>query len=292
MRKPPQFLVLLFTICLLIGCNRSTEFDDGSFKPYANHDQISLINKREARPLECVQNNQSMQEWPTFQYTNPEDYWRFFAEKVLVRGASSDAWAILELDRKTIESALQIAVSRKTIEAGDIPNLREKAQRQLFKPGGRTFILMHSYPDFWALNASEPKLVSQQSGSGRLIGMSVGLGIGMRFGEIGLLIFEDRVCDNDASYAIHLELTHSKSIRDLEPGWVLGGSKESCHFVFGGERTPLPIIAALFQQAVQKANHTSANPTRVINGTQLSVADWTAIGQFAITLISFLMKLA
>jgi hypothetical protein len=112
--------------------------------------------------------------------------------------------------------------------------------------------------------------------------MSVAPGLGLRPGEIGLLIFEDRVIDADASYAIELERENKSSGRFFP-------EHHTHHFTFGGEQNPLLIIASIYRPTLAPQLPQSQE-VRVKN-VSISSGDMLSLAQFAWGIVSFLVKL-
>jgi len=258
-----------------LACNEYS----GQFHPYENHELISIINNRVAESVAC----HSSLAWQTLSFTNAEDYRRFFAQKVVSRGASDAVWGVLEVDPGIIEAALQIAVAENRISTSQLPNLRQKAQRQFFKKGARTFLLMHNQEQLWAVSAPEPELISQRSGSGRLVGMSVGIGLGMKRGDMGMLMFEDKVCEEDTSYAIRIQFVRANNVKELST-WAW---QETGQFVFGGESNILGVLSSVYKPYVPEPTQTQ---TYSVGNIQLSSQDMLAIGSFALDIVAFLLK--
>jgi hypothetical protein len=251
------------------------------FHPWHDHNQITVINSRSARPLDCLANLPNP-EWSAISASVSADPQRVFASKVVNRGATETNWALLELDRAGVEAAFQISVANGRLTSAEISPLRLKADKQLFRNGGRSFVMVHNHPHTWVLEDTEPTLVSQAHGSGCLIGISMAPALGMKPGEIGLLMFEDRVCDTDASYAVVLHW------KDLSKRGFFS-TTHSHHFTFGGECNPLTIIASVYQPTLPSPPYEGA-PVRVRNVT-LSAGDMLSLAKFAWGIVSFLLKL-
>lgn len=285
-------LVMLVTFAML-ACNSQPAQEEaaqkeatyqGEFEPYKNHDIISVINNRIAKPTSCQSSNHSAEKWEEINLPAFDDYKKYFAQRVVLRSASDDTWGVLELDSNIIEAAFQIAVSEKRIDASQLPILRLKARKQLFKKNARTFVLMHNSPEFWALWYPEPALISQRNGSGRLVGMSVGIGLGMKRGDLAMLMFEDKVCEEDTSYAVKIEFTHASRV-ELLAAW---GSQVVGQYVFGGESNLLGVLASVYQPYVPEQ---SQGQSLSFGNIYISPQNWLALASFALDLISFILKL-
>ena len=288
-----RFGFTLGLLALLVACDaekneiKPITSSDGR-KDYELADLISQVNSRSARRLEHLANAQ-LPSWSEIAASVSPDPQREFASKVVNCGATEGNWAVLELDRTCIEAALQISVSRGIVTSNEVFTLRHKAERQLFKKGGRSFVVMHNHPHRWALPlvGDGPRLISQANGRGYLIGMSVGPALGIKAGELGLLIFEDRVVGTDASYAVQLVWTREPIPSDSFWG---AESRQSHHFTFGGENNPLAIIASVYQPTLPPPRSYEREEVRVRNVT-LSGGDMLSLAQFAWQIVSFLTKL-
>jgi len=270
----------LFCLLALLGVigsrlmEEKMEFESRPFLP----SRISGVNSRSARRIERLANAQSPS-WSVIAASVSADPQGEFARRVVNCGTTEGNWALLELDRTSIEAALQISVARGVVTSNELSTLRLKAERQLFKQGGRSFVAMHNDSQSRVLFGKEPTLVSQANGNGRLIGMSVGPALGMKAGELGLLIFEDRVVETDASYAVELHWRHPE-----------GYSYHSHHFTFGGGINPLGIIASVYQPTLPPPPSYEKEEVRVRTVT-LSGSDMLSFVQFALQIVSFLAKL-
>jgi hypothetical protein len=281
-----RLVSIILIISLLSSC--STQPDDeatyeGAFNPYARPDIISVINNRLVKPVGCQLSNRTSEQWEAANFTPSDDYRKYFAKRAVLRSASDNTWAVLELDPRIIEAALQIAVSENRLEAAQLPILRVKAQKQLFKKGTRTFVLMHNAPQLWALSGTEPTLISQRSGSGRLVGMSVGIGVGMKHGDMGMLMFEDKVCEEDASYAIRIHFHRADSVEQLT-SWAWD---ETGQYVFGGESNLLGVLGSVYKLYLPEQPQPQSYS---VGNIYVSPQDMLALGSFALDLIAFLLK--
>jgi hypothetical protein len=263
-----------------------------SFHPYIDPEQISIVNRRAASPAKC-QLKRSDASWKTFDYKDAQEYQHLLARKVRTRGSSLESWGVFELDPESVEAALQIGASEGHIDASELDTLRLKARKQLFKPGARTFALMHSYDDVWAMSYPEPKLLSEtESVSGRLVGMSISSGLGIRTGEIGIIKLEDRVCETDMSYAIEISFIHGRDSKDL----VQYNGSVTKRFIFAGEGNLLTLLQSVYRNHVPLSQ---SHPTYEDNtqtplsqpGSVMSLSDLISIIGLALQLVELLIAL-
>jgi hypothetical protein len=250
---------------------RNYSFGD-DFIPSVHPEQIAAVNAREPRPLQC-QPQAGTGTWPT---TASPDPVAAFALQVRDHGASDAGCGMLELNRLTVDLALQIAVSQNVIRLDDVWPIRRRADVTLFKPNSRSFVLMHGYSKSLTI-AGEPTLLAERLSEGRLVGMSMGAARGFPPAGIGLLIFEDRVCFNDLSFTIHFPSLSG------DGGWR---DPDCDEFLFGGEASILPILAAAYSPFVPTAPRHSASS---IPG--LAPADLIAGASLAIDIVKLLIKL-
>lgn len=271
--------------CLLalatIACTPEKGYN-GEFKPEVDYEIVSIINRREPEATPCAV--ASSDKWPSGQLTT-EQAQQLFASKVLSHSARSGGgnWALLEIDRQTVDAAIAMSAGADVI---GVRELRAKADRQLFRDRARSFLLMPAEPGLWVLGAEEPLLVTQRNGTGRLVGMSVGAALGLTPGSLAPLQFEDLTCRSDAGYGVDIRY------RDrFENNFFLGARYWKASFVFGGDSNLLPVLASVFAQHVPSVDPAgpSSGSAPYVDG--LSWSDVLNLGQFAASILSFLVKL-
>ena len=100
----------------------------------------------------------------------------------------------------------------------------------------------------YALKHPEPVLISQNKGAGRLVGMSLETGLGLKAGDVGLLMFEDKVSAHDSSHAVRIKFTFAKDATGLgkRVGLFEGVPETQKTFTFKGEESPLSMLKDAF----------------------------------------------
>lgn len=176
-------------------------FDMFRFNPSEHEDQIVVVNGRIAAPMPCRDYGKlSIETWQNLKLSDPI---LFFKRKIQKYGKSDDTWIVLAIDQETVEAAIQIAKSKGEVTENEVNSLRQAAIVQLFKPRAKSFILMYNNAaNLPRLVEWEPQLISMRHGTGRLVGMSMGIARRLKPKEVGLLMFEDKTCEHDTSYAI------------------------------------------------------------------------------------------
>lgn len=215
------------------------------FDPAQYPELLGLINGRTPMPATCARRVRvEPANWPGI---SPKEPLKALARRVQRNGASDSTWAVLELDPETVEAALQIAVATDTIDLSELTKLRAAAAGALFKLGAKTFILMHNSNARWFLGPDEPYLISERSGKGRLVGLSASFASGLLRKQIGMLMFDDRVCEQDLTYVLGVPSMHTNSdaprpvsISSLDDNW------SDRRFTFGSNDNIANIIAAAY----------------------------------------------
>jgi hypothetical protein len=187
------------------------------YRPALDYDQLDSINSRVARPGPCSL-KEMPQYWPR---TASEDLKSRFRTQVLALSASAGTVGIVEIDRDVVETAIQIVFGRGSTMNGASQQVRTQADHKLFKPNTRAFILIGPGRHF--VIAEEPMLLAEHQTEGRLVGISRGAALD----SVRILVFEDRVCRDDASFAIKI------------PSFL----PEETLFHFGNESDILKVIA-------------------------------------------------
>jgi hypothetical protein len=202
------------------------------FRPSVFPQQLGTINARNAIRAPCaspIQNRTA--KWPSI---GNEDPIKIFSRRVQASGATNGVWAVLELDPLSIEAALQIALMSDIIDKRQLQALRATASRSLIKPNARTFILMHNSDVSWWIGSSEPFLLSERSGRGRLVGISGSFANGLERKQLGVLMFENRVCRQDISYVLDISL------------WYKPENIAHYRFTFGANENIAAVLAAAY----------------------------------------------
>jgi hypothetical protein len=257
-------------------------------KPYSSPEHIATVNRRKAVPGECQRKPISASDIWVWQ----EDPTNKFAEKVVTQGSSTNGWSILEIDLETVYLAFQIAVKEGNTQLSEKDRIMQNAEKQLFKEGAKTFVLMHDNDGIWAITDSEPLLYPQREENGRLVGMSQKMGLGIGKHEIGMLMFEDKVCQEDVSYAVGMNFNVAEKVERLG-SWFRSTDYPGLKFVIGGEQSPLAVLATAYKPIISKKPKYQANNNQSVNvrGIIISWQDWLSIAQFALDLVSLIAKL-
>jgi hypothetical protein len=218
------------------------------FDPERKPNQIMRINHRMARKSLCAAEDQSASA-----LVRASDTEARFADMVLHHGAETAGIGAIELNPEALELSIDIAVREGRLSAERRDALQRKAERQLFKPGGRSFIVLNGGPGVLRLARHEPSLLSQRNGEGRLVGMSVEMAKGLRPGQLGLLIFEDRVCHEDLSYALVLPVvTDDHRTRSSFLG-MESNDPRTFSMTIGGDDEPRQVLQALYGKYTPRA---------------------------------------
>lgn len=128
----------------------------GDFDPSSHSHQIVVVNCRAARHSGCTPKARSAG-WPSTMDPDPKER---FAKKVKELGATAGAAGMLEIDRELVELSIDIAIDDKAIDKAIAGGLRQDAERQLFKPNARSFVLMHNYDQPLIMDGEEPALLA------------------------------------------------------------------------------------------------------------------------------------
>ena len=266
--------------------------DKSSTPRYSTGEKISAVNERVARRNTCRPEIASAGGlaglWPQTGFSDPASA---FARIMRRNGATNGRWAVLAIDPEAVEAAIQIAVAQQERGPTEIAALRSSALRQLFKPRAKSFVLMHNDEGDLPHLSAEPKLISMRQDEGRLVGMSVSMGMGLPAGKAGLLLFEDRTCPDDVSYALRLPVY--VIVLNVTKGILFGDEVrhvrvvEQEYFPFEGEGNLLTFLAAaLKRHAPERRVPETHTSTR--RPAEVSFSDRIALASFALEVVKLL----
>jgi hypothetical protein len=166
-------------------------------------------------------------------------------------------------------------------------SIRLDAHRKLFRQGVRSFLLVHNASGVYALHEPEPALISQNKGTGRLEGMSIETGVGLKAGEVGFLMFNNKVAPHDSSHAVRITFTFAGDTARLGKslGWFSGVPETQKTFTFKGETSPLSMLKDAF------APHLPA-PTQLpeVQTSGVTTQDALILGEVVLRILRFLKK--
>lgn len=238
-------VVIMICCCLGLGCDKKKEkeaepkydpnktvegFERVSF-PFT--DSIKKINARQPRIFNNIPQFDPTRDWPTTQFSNPEEV---FARCIRQNGTVQGSWAVLALTPTAVEAAIQLAVKQGLRDQTEVETIRKAASRQLFKANARTFAFVHNSNAKWQLR-EEPHLISMKLPEGGLVGTSVSMLIGLERAKVGILMFENVVSSDDVSYAIKMY------VKSEEPK-----AEQTLNFIFEGDGNILSYLQMLFAQ--------------------------------------------
>jgi len=177
---------------------------------------------------------------------------------------------MLEIDRHVVDLAIQIALRSGAVSESEVAAIKKNVDLQLFKPNTRTFVLMHNSDAKAVMNYEEPYLISEHHGAGRLVGMSVSAARGLPRGNVGLLVFEDKVCPSDLSFSINIPVLID---------WKSDDPLRCQEFVFAGQSNILQLIAAAYGRNL---------PPRPEATEAANASDWVGAAQLAVDIVKLL----
>jgi hypothetical protein len=185
-----------------------------------------------------------------------------FRSRIQESSATARTAGIVEIDRDLIELAIHVALARRTITNGATHEIRTEADRRLFRPNTRAFLLMHRGLRFDV--SREPTLVTRGPTPGQLVGVSKAMAVDtMRF-----LIFEDRVCRQDVSFGIAV------------PSFPNGDAL----FLFGQSSNILHLIASSYGKVLPAASEQD-DTGQAVQKVERELAESSALDDFAHDLV-------
>jgi len=249
-----------------------------NFDPAGDPSQIVSINEREARSSPCEPTaGLSPSRLPDLRGLDPS---RVFNRKVHENGAADGHWVLLCVDPETVEAALQIALEAGEVDSLEVGAVRKSAMRVMFKRGARTVVLMHrDEGETRILKGQEPYLITDRQGRGQLIGMSTSSAVAMKSGQLGMLQFEDCVCNTDFSYVVDLHFT--RSCTEIHHHFLGSDTQvgswcpDSARLVFGANSNIGELIAGAYaREFPQSSSPPLRDATNVIEGTRPVLPTW------------------
>jgi len=267
-------LVLCVAIALVIACARKTEpvattTSQERFHPHLDEGQIQRVNARVARETPCPNERQEYQ-WPAAISADPAAE---FTKQVTRHGATDNSCGMLEIDRHVVDLAIQIAVRSGAVSESEVTAIKRNVDLQLFKPNTRTFVLMHNYDTKTVMDYAEPYLISEHHGTGRLVGMSISAARGIPRGNVGLLVFEDKVCPNDLSFSVVLPVLKDRKTDELV---------HCQEFIFAGQSNILQLIGAAY------GHHLPASSEETEANVEPDAREWVSVAQLAVDIVKLL----
>jgi len=224
---------------ILLGLFFWKSLESQPYRPSVEDEQIISINSRVASEPSCPTEDRPSV-WPVV--VGPDIKSRF-RNRLQDSSTTARTAGIVQIDREIMELAIQVALARGKIANGKTHEIRLEADRHLFKPYTRTFLLMYRGLHFDL--SEEPTLVTQGPTAGRLVGVSKATALD----TVRFLIFEDRVCRQDSSFGISIP-----SFPANESMVVFGHSSNIFRIITSSYSKFVPTPSAQDQpgQAVQK----------------------------------------
>ena len=248
----------LTIVVALLGLLCWTVVESPSYGPSLSDKQVSFINSRVAVSPPC-RTEEKPSAWPVDVGTDIKSRFR---SKIQESSATAGSAGIVEIDRDLMELAIHVALARGKIASGATDKIRVEADRHLFKPNVRAFLLMHRGLRFDV--SEEPTLLTQGAASGRLVGVSKA----MALDSMRLLIFEDPVCRQDGSFGIAV------------PSFPNGDAM----FWFGHSSNILRLIASFYEKFVPTPSEPDG-PGQAVLKVERELAESAALEAFAYDLV-------